>query len=298
MRNKNLRLLRYPRERTHWDNEKNFCILEGCLRPFNNKSEPLKSMRNPIERICFYFSKGVLLLVLCLPGLCSWSQSEETVSKFYDAIFSDNETVAIEMLESNEFPGSSVPEGKIAPLQAAIWQNNFNIAIALIEHGANVNHPSYSSVLVAAEYGACEILAYLVEHGASFRENGSFRNAGFYQHYECARFLLEQGANQEAGDLRGKLWVLHEAVLRADYEVLDLLILSKEEMNSMNCEGENALILAVKQKDVRLAKYLLKRGADKKMPETFDCGDDISYGLTPVQLAKKNKDTKMQEVLK
>lgn len=258
----------------------------------------MKSVRNPIQRIYFYLSKAALLLALCLPGLCSWSQSEETISKFYDAIFSNNEALVIEMLDSKEFPGNSEPSGKIAPLQAAIWQNNFNIAIALIEHGANVNSPSYSSVLVAAEYGACEILAYLVEHGASFRENGSFRTAGFYQHYECARFLLKQGANQETGDLRGKLWVLEEAVLRVDYELLDLLVLSKEEINTMNCEGENALIIAVKQKEVQLVKYLLKRGADKNLPETFDCGDDISYGLTPVQIAKKNKDTKMLDALK
>jgi uncharacterized protein len=241
---------------------------------------------------------GVLILLVCLPCFYSWSQSEETVSKFYDAIFSDNETLVIEMLESKEFPGKSEPAGKIAPLQAAIWQNNFNIAIALIEHGANVNSPSYSSVLVAVEYGACEILAYLVEHEASFREIGSFRTAGFYQHYECARFLLEQGANQEPGDLSGKLWVLREAVLRADYGVLDLLVLSPEEINAMNCEGESPLILAVRKGDVKMAKYLLKRGADKTLPETFDCGDDISFGLSPLNIAKKNKDTKMVEILK
>jgi len=255
-------------------------------------------MCNKINRIHFYLSRGALILLVCLPGLCSWSQSEETVSKFYDAIFSNNEIVVIEMLESKEFPGKSEPTGKIAPLQVAIWQNNFNIAIALIEHGANVNSSSYSAVLTAAEYGACEILAYLVEHDAPFREIGSFRTAGFYQHYGCARFLLEQGANQEIGDLSGKLWVLREAVLRADYGVLDLLVLSPEEMNAMNCEGENALILAVKQRDVQLVKYLLKRGADKNTPETFDCGDDISFGLTPALIAKKNKDVKMQNALK
>lgn len=255
-------------------------------------------MSNQINRMHYYFSRGVLILWISLSGFYCFSQSEEAVSKFYDAVFSDNEVLAIEMLESKEFPGNSEPAGKIAPLQAAIWQNNFNIAIALIEHGASVNGPSYSPVLTAAEYGACEILAYLVEHGAHFRDIGSFRTAGFYQHYACARFLLEQGVNQEIGDLRGKLWVLQEAVIRADYGVLDLLVLSSEEVNSMNCDGENALILAIKQRNVHLVEYLLKRGADKNMPETFDCGDDVSVGLTPMQLAQKNKDIKMQQALK
>lgn len=251
-----------------------------------------------INQIYRCFLKRILIVWMFLPGFCSWSQSEETISKFYDAIFSNNETLVMEMLESKEFPGNSEPANKIAPLQAAIWQNNFNIAIALIEHGADVNSSSYSPVLVAAEYGACEILAYLVEHGASFRDNGSFRASGFYQHYECARFLLGQGANQGIGDFAGKLWVLQEAVLRADYDVLEMLVLNREELNAMNCTGENALILAVKQRDVQLVKYLLKRGADKNMPETFDCGDDISVGLTPVEIAKKNKDIKMLEILK
>lgn len=256
-------------------------------------------MFNKINRLCFSLLKGILILLMSLICVASWSQSDEVVSKFYDAILSNNEQVVIEMLESKEFPGNSEPAGKIAPLQAAIWQNNFNIAMALIEHGANVNSSAYSPVLVAAEYGACEILVYLVEHGASFRENGSFRKAGFYQQYECARFLLMHGANQEIGDLRGKFWVFEQALLDEDYEVLDLLVLTDEEINGMvNCDGENALIIAVKKANVPLVKYLLKRGADKNVRETFDCGDDIYYGLTPVQIAKKNKSVQILELLK
>ncbi len=256
-------------------------------------------MFNKINHIQFSTLKGILILMSCLPSFCSLSQSEEVVSKFYDAIFSNNEKEVLEMLESKEFPGNSEPETKIPPLQAAIWQKNFNMVVALIEHGANVNSSTYSPVLVACEYGACDILAYLVEHGAPFKENGSFRHAGFYQHYECARFLLKQGANQEIGNSGGKLWVLEQAVLKEDYEVLDLLILTNEEINSIiNCDGENALIIAVKKDNVPLVKYLLKRGANKAIPETFDCGDDIHYGLTPIQIARKNKSVKILELLK
>ena len=112
-------------------------------------------MFNKINHIQFSMLKGILILFLFLSTPACWSQSEEAVSKFYDAIFSNNEAVVIVMLESNEFPGNSEPADKIAPLQAAIWQNNFNMVVALIEHGANVNSSTYSPVLVACEYGAC-----------------------------------------------------------------------------------------------------------------------------------------------
>ena len=47
-----------------------------------------------------------------------------------------------------------------------------------------------------------------------------------------------------------------------------------------------------------MVKYLLKKGVDKNKPETFDAGDDISYGKKPVQIAVKMKFTEIAKLLK
>lgn len=36
-----------------------------------------------------------------------------------------------------------------------------------------------------------------------------------------------------------------------------------------------------------MVQFLLSKNVDKNKPETFDCGDDISYGKTPLQIAKE-----------
>lgn len=220
--------------------------------------------------------------------------SETVVNEFYDAIFADNNT-KVKQLLSGKFPASFEPHNRITPLQAAIWQKNITVVKWLVEGGANINSKIKSAVEEAAGKGELEILEYLVSKGGDLKNNDAFSIAGNAGEYNCARFLLLKGARQNSGDASGKLRVFEAAVSKSDYEVLKALRLAPEELDNNNCEGETALIIAVKQNNVEMVKYLLKCGVNKNKPETYDCGDDISYGKKPIDIARKKG---YQEVVK
>lgn len=213
--------------------------------------------------------------------------TDEIVNEFYDAIFEKDNQKVRQMLETS-FPAAYQPKNKISPLQALIWSSDdAGLAKLLIEGGASFNNKENPAILVACEYKRLEILKYLVERGSDIKHTEAFNKAGFYQFYEGAKLLLLKGANQEKGDITGKLWVFEQAVINSDYELLKALQLTKEEVDHNNCEGETALIIAIKENNFKMVNYLINRGANKNKPETFDCGDDTHYGKTPLQIAKE-----------
>ncbi|MCG9791871.1 ankyrin repeat domain-containing protein [Flavobacterium algicola] len=213
----------------------------------------------------------------------------QVVDEFYDAIF-ENDSDKVKMMVKTKFPPNFQPKNKISPLEAIIWAaDNIDLFKFMVDQGTTMNKKEENFVLIAAEYKRLKIMKFLVENGIDYKDNGSFNKAGFYQFYEGAKYLLLNGARQDSGDVRGKLWVFYEAVRKSDYEVLDALKLTKDEISSNECDGESALIIAIKENNLNMVKYLVKKGADKDKPETFDCGDDIAYGKLPVEIAKANK---------
>lgn len=213
--------------------------------------------------------------------------SDEIVDELYEAIDKQDMYKVKQMLDTS-FPAVFLPKNKISPLQAVIWAaDNVEMTKLFVEDGADIKKSDESYAVISAEYNRLEILKYLVEKGIDIKSNNAFNKAGFHQHYEVAKFLLLKGANQELGDIRGKLWVYEQAVRKSDYQVLDALQLSKDDVDATNCDGETALLIAVKQNNSKMVEYLIKNGADKSKPETFDCGDDISFGKTPLEIAQE-----------
>ena len=225
------------------------------------------------------------------------SPTQERTDELYDAIFANDTEKVMEMLTTT-FPPNYEPKTKITPLQAVIrTADNITLAKFLIDGGATINDKEADLVLDAAEYRRLDIMKYLLKKGAVYKHNGSFNKAGFYQFYGGAKYLLLQGADQQVGDIRGKLWVFHEAVRRSDYEVLNALKLTKDDLEFNECNGETALIIAIKNNNSEMVKYLIKKNVDKNKPETFDCGDDIYYGKLPIEIAKAHNFEEIVEVL-
>lgn len=223
--------------------------------------------------------------------------SKETVETFYDAINSNETEKALAMV-GTDFPGDYEPPYKITPLKAAIWRNNILLVKKLVQHNANIHKAGDLAVEEAAEYGMYEILEYLIQQKADLN-NEAFSKA---KDYRCAKLLLEHNANQEMGDVRGKLNFYLQAVEKNDLPSLKLLTLHADDINYNNCDGQTALLIAIKKEYVEIIAYLLKSGINPSKPETVDCGDDISTGKTPLELATETKNKEViqlvQEALK
>jgi len=209
--------------------------------------------------------------------------TDEVIEKFYQSIFSNNTDVVLQMIGS-EFPGNFEPKYKVTPLQAAIWQNNIEVVKKLVENKANINSKKHSAIEEASKYGTYEILKYLI------LKKGNLNNRAFNiaKNYKCAKLLLKNGASQNSGDVQGKLNFYLEAVNRNDIQAIKLLELNKDELNYNACDGNTALIIAIKNNNAELVDFLIKKGVDVQKPETYDCGDDIWYGEIPIQIARGN----------
>ncbi|MCD0489934.1 ankyrin repeat domain-containing protein [Pedobacter sp. MC2016-14] len=224
--------------------------------------------------------------------------TRELTDEFYEAIFANDTKKVIEMLKST-FPPNYEPKTKITPLQAVIrTADNITLAKLMVDGGATINDKEDDLILDAAEYGRLEIMKYLIKKGVAYKHNGSFNKAGFYKFYDGAKYLLLKGADQHVGDISGKLWVFHEAVRKSDYEVLNALKLTKDDLDFNECNGETALIIAIKNNNMAMVQYLIKKDVDKQKPETFDCGDDTYYGKLPIEIAKANHFEEIVDALK
>lgn len=242
----------------------------------------------------------LLLFISCSEPVKHQELSPEIINQFYDAVFADRTAEALKLIKTGQFPANAEPKTKILPMQAAIWQNNLLLVQTLAQGGANLNPKDLSLVDVAAEKGFLDVVKYLVEKGAEMNTlpKGSFSSAAGSGNYDCAKYLLQHGANPELGELSNKLSYFLTAVKKQDYEVLNLLKLSKSDLDYNDCNGETALIAAIKANDAKMVQYLIEKGADKNKPETFDCGDDERFGLKPIQLAKKTNNKTIIELLK
>jgi ankyrin repeat protein len=238
--------------------------------------------------------------------------NREEINKFYDAIFNGNIEKVERMINTRQFPANYEPVTKITLLEAAIWANNIEIVKLLVEKGANINSKKTSAIEACAERSThihnvtaederktIEILEYLLSKGGDVQHNAAFVFAGYSQNYEMAKLLLNHNVNQ-SGDIGGKFWVFKEAVLRSDYAVLDKLELDEDVLNYQDYNNsDTALIIAVRNNDVNMVKYLLNRGADRNTPEMFDEGDNgVSFGKLPIKIATENNFRKIVELLK
>lgn len=114
-----------------------------------------------------------------------------------------NFNVNIEQSGTVKFDGYVI-EGATA-LWCAAGAGHFGVVRCLVEHGANVNHPTItnSTPLRAACFdGRLDIVRYLIEHNADLKIANKYNNtclmiSCYKGHREVVRYLLEKGANPD-----------------------------------------------------------------------------------------------------
>ena len=132
-----------------------------------------------------------------------------------------------------------------------------------------------TGLMVAAWYGNIEMMALFVERGADLRRsnrNGeqALQLAAWNGHREAVRWLLAHGAPLER---QGNKWgALHYAVFNGHQELVEELIALGANVNARSPNLSTPLILAAREGHDDLARRLLEAGAD--VTSRNDWGDN------------------------
>jgi ankyrin repeat protein len=129
--------------------------------------------------------------------------------------------------------------------------------------------------ILELDYGAAQAFA-----GDGFN---ALQLACFFAEADCARLLLERGANVDAVSKNGmELRALHAAAAGRSLACVELLLEHGADANSQQHGGWSALHAAVSIPDARMVALLLGRGADPRQANDF--------GQSPLDLAREKSD--------
>ena len=167
------------------------------------------------------------------------------------------------------------------PLHAALHGGHADIALLLLEHGADAKaQDAYNTtpLHLASENGHVEVVRVLLEHGADLeaRDKGdysSLERASRGGHTKAARVLLEHGADANAQD-REKFTPLHIA---GGGEVARLLLKHGADANALKTDGRTPLHHLSYTGRVGATRVLLEHGVDANARDASN--------VTPLHLA-------------
>jgi len=184
-------------------------------------------------------------------------------------------------------------------LHIAVFNNQYEIAKSLINHGSNVNaeKDEYTPLYIACQDGHFDIVRLLVERGANFKK----LSKGFtpvhvacqYGYIKVVEYLLNKGANPVIkNDVEGEYHLLHTAVNAEEnsLEMIKFLLIKNFNPNVKDSRGMTPLHIAVLNNKVDVAKYLIDVGkAD------LDCEE--SKVNTPLHFACRNANSEMVKLI-
>ena len=202
------------------------------------------------------------------------------------------------------------------PLGMALYLSYEEVAVVLIEHGADINavgakHKvgevtiSGTPLMLAAGKGFQHATKLLLERGAEVDREAEAENEGKSisatalmspDSAEVAQLLLEYGAEIDFQGSRGGCTALIAASGQGCYEVAEFLLERGAQVDLQDSNGKTALMYAVVKDDdipdkdtVGLARLLLQHGANPQLED--------GKGKTALALAVEHWDTELIELL-
>ena len=178
-----------------------------------------------------------------------------------------------------------------SPLLHATMEGHVGIVKLLLEHGADVNAPSWywgSSNLplhTAAGKGDIETLQMLLKHGANVdaqTEDGASAThsaARMGQHEALSLLFFEYHANPSLSLVNGSL-ALHSAASSGYPKCIELCLKAGIDVNARNNSGRTALHWAAEKGYHSAVQLLLDRGVDSGVKE-------IGTNMTALDIAKQ-----------
>lgn len=256
----------------------------------------------------YFFQDGAkmrvifFLAVAMLPLLCSnsvelyslWNVGKEEVARFLgkqkpipilfddaNGCFSRNDMETVKEWVLGEGDANSQYGNGLTLLRLSIYHKKPEMAVWLIEHGADINYLSgqwgYSPLQYAISKGSISLVPVLINVGANLdlcnaKDSTALHTAALEHDAAAVEMLLNAGANPLVYDQYGhtplhrvavKLRSFEDSELTGDYQLTaKLLIDAGVEIDAPNVIGQTALYNAVDNGAPDLVRLLVKAGAD------------------------------------
>lgn len=186
-------------------------------------------------------------------------------------------------------------------LIAAVFQNETQQAIALIEAGTEIDKPDKRGVTalgLACQNGNGVLVKLLLERGAGANtasmEEPPLLVAARTGATDCVKALLASGAKIDASS-RGGQTALMWAASKGHSEVVQLLLAENADAKKTLSSGFDALLFAVRAGHSEVAKILLDEGleVDKAYGPKRSGGANMRTGTSPLMMAIENGHLKL-----
>lgn len=182
-------------------------------------------------------------------------------------------------------------------LNKVLTEGRWDIARRLIEGGADVNAENQSGdtpLHIAVSKGHEETVALLISKGAEVNNRDVPGASPLYEAVRLAdkaivRLLVAKGADTNAVGSEGRS-CLEEALRGRQSEIAEILVDGGSEISRPMADDMTPFMWALSHGDIRLAKAMVKKGADINAVDAF-------FHATPLAVAVRNKNKAMVEFL-
>jgi ankyrin repeat protein len=157
----------------------------------------------------------------------------------------------------------AIGEVTCCPLEAAVMDNDINLAVLLLDAGADIDAPG---VLAAAVQDECsfEFLNFLIEQGADIELSGAdaLADASFWKNFPAIKLLLRSGVDVNEPGKNG-CSPLQRAAKYGDFKTVEFLVRAGANVNAppSQTEGYTALHFAAEAGVINIVRFLIRAGA-------------------------------------
>lgn len=202
--------------------------------------------RNNLTRKTYSFLAVFCLIFLAFHIGCKRNDK----NAFFDAVNSGNiNKIEIMIKDDPTLLSATNADGQTALQLAVGWNNNYEIAKFLLEHGADPNIGKDaevgSALHIAVWHLRKDTIQLLIEHGADVNAKNIRNIAPLYLAAVAYEFPSDNQYNEQA-------WL----------DSLDMLIKAGADVNAKMPEGNSALRQAVRHDSLKAVQLLIQNGAD------------------------------------
>ena len=155
-------------------------------------------------------------------------------------------------------------------LQEAFRADKKDVVMYLLEQGADFREKNlfHDNILsYAAGHGYIDIIEWLIEHGLDLRKeikdtNYALREAAYKGELRAVKYLINNGADVNGGVSGGEENPLMKAARYNYLKMAEFLVEKGADLESTNYDGNTPLQFAAYEGKITMVKFLLEKGAD------------------------------------